>query len=127
MPEQAWRERLAGAWFAATAVPPGAAPQDAQPAGIASVIQDRNDPAAREVVGMWVAPAHRGAGVGDALVRACLDWARGDGARRATLWAVEGNAAAIALYARHGFAPTRRRTALTHRPDLTAAEFAVAL
>jgi GNAT superfamily N-acetyltransferase len=141
--DEAWRERLAGAWFVAFAAPgdadtgdaarddddrgDAAAPERPQgpeiPAGIASVIQDRDDPGARELVGMWAAPAYRGAGVGGALVRACADWARADGAERMTLWAVERNEAALALYARHGFSPTGRTTPLPLRPEVTAAEF----
>lgn len=57
-----------------------------------------------ELITMWVAPEERGKGVGDALVRAVLCWARRQGARRVALDVREGNRHALALYERQGFA-----------------------
>ncbi len=57
-----------------------------------------------EMISMWVAPFARGYGVGDALVRAVIDWARGKRALRVVLDVAEGNRRAAALYRRHGFA-----------------------
>lgn len=56
-----------------------------------------------EVISMWVAPAARGRGVGDALMETALSWARQRGAIRVALDVRQANAAAIALYRRHGF------------------------
>lgn len=56
-----------------------------------------------------VAPEHRGRGLGDRLIRELLEGAR---ARSCTLCVLEvatDNAAAIALYHRHGFAEIGRR------------------
>lgn len=53
-----------------------------------------------------VDPAERGAGIGDALVRACLDAARSDGCTLARLSSQENMTAAHRLYARHGFERT---------------------
>ena len=50
-----------------------------------------------ELTTLYVAAAHRGSGLADALLREAL----GDGA--AYLWAFERNARALAFYARHGF------------------------
>jgi N-acetylglutamate synthase len=51
-----------------------------------------------------VDPAHRGAGVGTAIVAALLEWGASLGARSAYLQTVPGNTAAAALYSRFGFA-----------------------
>jgi ribosomal protein S18 acetylase RimI-like enzyme len=56
------------------------------------------------LIGMYVQPAARGRGLGDALLRAALQAAQArDGIRVVNLTVTEGNAAAIALYRRHGF------------------------
>jgi ribosomal-protein-alanine N-acetyltransferase len=54
-------------------------------------------------LGMLVRASRRGKGVGDALVAASLEWARGRGAREVVLHVFPHNTAAIALYAKHGF------------------------
>jgi RimJ/RimL family protein N-acetyltransferase len=54
-------------------------------------------------LGMLVAAGYRGRGVGGALVRGCLAWARGAGARKIVLHVFPHNTAALALYKRHGF------------------------
>jgi len=55
------------------------------------------------VLGMGVAAAHRGRGVGAALLRATLEAAAARGITRVELVVRADNAAAIALYERHGF------------------------
>ena len=55
------------------------------------------------VLGMGVAASHRGRGLGAALLRATLDAAIASGIRRVELVVRADNAAAIALYERHGF------------------------
>lgn len=47
--------------------------------------------------------AHRGRGIGTALIEALLDWAPGDGVSRIQGWAWANNPGAIALYERMGF------------------------
>lgn len=56
-----------------------------------------------ELLSMWVAPTARGRGVGDALIRAVLDWARQCGAEQVALAVRERNDHAIGLYRRNGF------------------------
>jgi RimJ/RimL family protein N-acetyltransferase len=55
------------------------------------------------VFGVYVQPEWCSYGVGGALVEACLDWARRQGARLARLGVTSNNAAAIRCYARLGF------------------------
>ena len=54
---------------------------------------------------LFVAEAARRAGVADALVALAIERARERGARRIELDCNEHNAAALALYERHGFSP----------------------
>ncbi len=110
-PEQRWRDRLAL---------PGshnlAAILDCRPAGMASGLPGQDGVA--ELISMWVAPHARGHGVGDALVAAVVAWAAANGAAAVELNVVETNAAATALYERHGFAVTGAQDELlrgTHR------------
>jgi GNAT superfamily N-acetyltransferase len=73
--------------------------------GLAGCVEDDLG-ADKQLVSMWVAPAHRGTGVATELIEAVLDWARGTGARSVGLWVTRGNDRAHALYARHGFEVT---------------------
>jgi RimJ/RimL family protein N-acetyltransferase len=54
-------------------------------------------------IGMMVAAAWRGRGVGTALVAAAIEWARGRGLHKLTLSVFPHNEAAIALYRKFGF------------------------
>jgi ribosomal protein S18 acetylase RimI-like enzyme len=69
-----------------------------------------------EIVSMWVAPERRGEGLGTALLRGALEWARARGALTARLAVVEGNEHASSLYYAHGFAPTGEREPLPASP-----------
>jgi ribosomal protein S18 acetylase RimI-like enzyme len=54
-------------------------------------------------LGMGVLPDYRGQGIGESLLRACLDKARAKGITRVELMARVDNARAIRLYERLGF------------------------
>jgi GNAT superfamily N-acetyltransferase len=86
---------------------------EVSPAGIAGGLEDA--PGVVELVSMWVAPAARGRGVGEALVSAVADWARD---RDVHLWVTESNMFARALYERCGFVATRERQPLPSDPAL---------
>lgn len=60
-------------------------------------------PGVAELISMWVAPASRGRGVGDVLVRDVERWAGSTGARVLRLSVADDNTAAETLYLRHGF------------------------
>lgn len=74
------------------------AEEDGRPIGLAAVVGHR-----APELGMLVRADSRRRGVGDALVRACIDWARRIGARTLVLHVFPHNEAAIALYRKHGF------------------------
>ena len=99
-PEERWRERLS--------VPTAyqvIASLDGTPVGMAGGFR-ADEPGVAELVSMWIAPAGRGHGVGDALMSAIEDWARRTGARVLRLSVVDGNDPAHNLYLRSGFADT---------------------
>lgn len=54
-------------------------------------------------IGMGVAAAHRGRGVGSTLLAGCIEQARELGWRALSLSVEDGNVAARSLYERHGF------------------------
>ena len=83
-------------------------------------------PHRRDVISMWVQPAHRGNGIAAALVRAVVEWASGDGACEVALWVADGNAAAAAVYRRAGFVPTGRRQPLPSNPAVGEEEWVLA-
>jgi ribosomal protein S18 acetylase RimI-like enzyme len=68
------------------------------PLGLAAMV-GRTSPE----LGMLVALGHRRRGVGDALLDACVAWARGIGAREVVLHVFPHNTGAVALYRKHGF------------------------
>ncbi|MCI4062588.1 GNAT family N-acetyltransferase [Micromonospora sp. R77] len=76
-----------------------------EPVGMASGVPT-GEPGVVELISMWVAPAGRGRGVGDTLVRDVERWARRVDAEVLRLSVAHGNAPATALYERHGLAYT---------------------
>lgn len=57
---------------------------------------------------LLVHPSARGRGVGDRLVRACMEFARAAGYTRMRLWTNDVLAAARVIYLRHGFTLTEQ-------------------
>lgn len=105
--EEQWRGRLASrsVTFFAFAGEPGAG----EPAGLAGVYEEAGD---ADLVSMWVRPAARGLGVGQALVEAAADWAKARDHDALYLWVTESNPSARKLYERCGFTPTGERQPL---------------
>ena len=68
-----------------------------------------------ELAELYVEPDHRGRGVAGALVEAAMALFRARKVSFASVWAHPGNAAALAVYRRHGFEPTEQ-TVLTWLP-----------
>ncbi|MDE2017452.1 MAG: ribosomal protein S18-alanine N-acetyltransferase [Hyphomicrobiales bacterium] len=79
-----------------------------------------------ELLSIAVDPASRGAGVGATLLGAHMGRLAAARGRTLFLEVEEGNAAALALYARHGFERIGRRPAYYRKPD-GAATAAIAM
>jgi [ribosomal protein S18]-alanine N-acetyltransferase len=80
------------------------------PAGLAAMV-GRGMPE----LGMLVRAERRRQGVGEALLLACIEWARERGAREVVLHVFPHNRAAIALYRKHGFEERARVPAVSPR------------
>lgn len=96
--DEAWRARAAAAPGRVVLV------ADAGGALVGMLCGERRDGDEAELLALWTAPEARRAGVGRALMEAGLAWARGERARRVTLWVNAANAEALRLYERCGFA-----------------------
>jgi GNAT superfamily N-acetyltransferase len=104
-PDSEWEKRVErGAGAASSITFVAEAPDDAL-AGMTGVFRGDGSKAQHGglIWGVYVREAWRGRGVADALLGACLGWAREHGLRWVKLAAVTTNAPAIRLYARHGF------------------------
>jgi ribosomal protein S18 acetylase RimI-like enzyme len=102
--DEIWRERAGsgrtfGAWHDGVIV------------GLATGFPEE-PPTGWHLVGMWVAPAHRGQGIADHLVGAIRELAKDAGAVSVTLWVADANDRARAFYRRLGFMPTGQRQLL---------------
>jgi ribosomal protein S18 acetylase RimI-like enzyme len=98
--EERWRARLAIPDSHTVAVF-----LDGEPTGIGSGIPGPADGIV-EVISVWVSPAARGRGVGDALLESIEQWARTRSAHLLRLAVIPSNAAATGLYRRNGFVLT---------------------
>jgi ribosomal protein S18 acetylase RimI-like enzyme len=112
-PEEAWRE-----W---TAMPCHVAVESGRLVGMVAGASDSDDPSAAHLIAMYVTPAARSRGVGDALVEAQLAWARAEGFERVNLMVNVANGGAIRLYERLGFRDTGVRALLREGPHVLAA------
>ena len=95
--EERWRRRLHEVPFNAIVY------VDEQPAGMVGATE-LDAAGTTDLISMWVAPAARGRGAGDALIAAVIAWAEQQGAVRVALDVVASNAPATSLYRRNGFA-----------------------
>ncbi|MFF4355939.1 GNAT family N-acetyltransferase [Streptomyces sp. NPDC001604] len=75
---------------------------DGRPVGCVMCVRDEAPGTARLRL-LLVEPEARGLGIGDRLVRAVVDFARGVGYRELVLWTNDVLAAARRIYQRHGF------------------------
>jgi GNAT superfamily N-acetyltransferase len=105
--EAEWRDRLHRAlWITAV--------RNVEYAGLVGAFLSSAD--SPMLISMWVSPAHRGQGVGDALISEMFRWAKEKRWSRMVLRVAEGNDAARRLFLRHGFEPTGEHTPLESDP-----------
>jgi len=88
---------------------------DGAPAGMvgATIVKDDDaiNDGAVELLSMWVSPEFRGRGVGDATVRAVIDWARMNHSHRPVVLSVKAaNHHAIDVYPPRGFVESGQST-----------------
>ncbi|MPY52379.1 bifunctional helix-turn-helix transcriptional regulator/GNAT family N-acetyltransferase [Streptomyces acidicola] len=77
---------------------------DGRPVGCVMCVRDDNDPpGAARLRLLLVEPDARGLGIGDRLVRACVEFAREAGYRELVLWTNDCLTSARRIYQRHGF------------------------
>ncbi|SDC87859.1 GNAT family N-acetyltransferase [Streptomyces prasinopilosus] len=77
------------------------------------------------LVGVYVAPGHRGSGVSGALFETALEWARGEGLDRVRLIVHPENARARGFYRKAGFTESGVTVPLEGRPGEHELEMAV--
>lgn len=124
--DEHWEERASGAAsgnerFIALAE------DDGQVVGMIGAYTPDEASHVRHLVSTWVAPEARGSGLGSELVAAVVQWARAAGASEVTLWVVDENRAAIALYEGAGFVPTGKKQPLPSNPSLVESLMALSL
>jgi GNAT superfamily N-acetyltransferase len=109
--ETTWRDRTrSGGWFVAF--------DDSAPVGTACGVDGWSvDGSERELVGMWVAPAHRQRGIARLLLEHVVGWARQQGATALTLGVREGNDSARRAYEQMGMQPTGRMVQAANDPS----------
>ena len=83
--------------------------EDEQACGMVAGLTRPEDPSEVLLVGMWIAPAHRRARHGAALVERLVAWATGAGAHSVVLGVTDGNDSALKLYESCGFVLTGER------------------
>lgn len=94
------------------------------PCGIIRCLLDREHSSCAHLASMWVSASQRRRGVGRALVRAVLVWARTKPARDMYLTVTSNNHSAILFYQAEGFSLTGRTEPYPNDPDLFEYEMA---
>lgn len=116
--EMHWRMRLRSA-------PTWVAVVDGADGGLVGAIEEPGaPPGERHVVSLWVAPEVRRRGAGRALLGVVEQWAAAEGADTLTLWSIEGNDAAAALYEACGWVASDVTMAMPRDPSVVERRWA---
>ncbi|MFE6894039.1 GNAT family N-acetyltransferase [Streptomyces sp. NPDC057694] len=99
---------------------------DGRPVGCVMCVRDEAPGTARLRL-LLVEPEARGLGIGDRLVRACTDFARGVGYREMVLWTNDVLKSARSIYQRHGFVLVGERPHRSFGADLVGQDWKMAL
>jgi DNA-binding MarR family transcriptional regulator/GNAT superfamily N-acetyltransferase len=102
------------------------AEQDRRPVGCVMCVRD-DAPGTARLRLLLVEPEARGHGVGDRLVRAVIDFARGAGYRDLVLWTNDVLGSARRLYQRHGFALVSEKPHHSFGKDLVGQDWRLRL
>lgn len=95
--------------------------------GIVGSFVEEGTPGIAQVISMWVDPAYRREGVGNALIDAVLNWNRSCCVREIKLMVTSINHGAIAFYERIGFRMTGVTGPYPNDPAITEYEMALAV
>lgn len=120
-PQSFWSERLQSG-LESQLDQPLCALFDGEPMGLAWGMREPTDLEQAHLFQMWVAPRHRGRGIGRMLLDEIVAWARASGARSLNLSVTCGNSAASRMYYEAGFVsfgkpePLRPRSPLLVQP-----------
>ncbi|WP_020140862.1 bifunctional helix-turn-helix transcriptional regulator/GNAT family N-acetyltransferase [Streptomyces sp. 351MFTsu5.1] len=99
---------------------------DGRPVGCVMCVRD-DTPATARLRLLLVEPDARGLGIGDRLVSAVVDFARGAGYRDLVLWTNDVLTSARRLYQRHGFVLTAEKTHRSFGQDLNGQDWRLGL
>ncbi|MEB8337359.1 bifunctional helix-turn-helix transcriptional regulator/GNAT family N-acetyltransferase [Streptomyces endophyticus] len=99
---------------------------DGRPVGCVMCVRDEAPGTARLRL-LLVEPEARGLGIGDRLVRACIDFARGVGYREMVLWTNDVLKSARSIYQRHGFVLVGEKPHRSFGADLIGQDWKLAL
>jgi GNAT superfamily N-acetyltransferase len=87
--------------------------------GIVGAYRDENETSLYHVFAMWVAPDHRGRGVGRRLLAAIEDWIADSGGTTVQLDVASTATEARSLYESSGYVPDGHHSPSPHTPGIT--------
>jgi ribosomal protein S18 acetylase RimI-like enzyme len=87
--------------------------------GLVSAYRDKGDGSLYHVYAMWVAPEHRGSGLGRRLLAAIEEWIAGAGGTTVQLDVADTAKEAVALYNSSGYVRDGHQSPSPHTPGIT--------
>jgi GNAT superfamily N-acetyltransferase len=118
-PEAFWHERAARNAAGIEAIT-FVAVEDGRWYGMMTSFFLPDDPRTVHMVGLWVDPAARAWGIGQALLEAVTGWARTRGAAQLQGWVAETNMASLTFFERANFVRTGKTKPQASNPLLSA-------